>query len=171
MKNRRERLIYFCRLIVSLTLIIGILLGNWITGIRIRGIVSDELSNQRFSILPGNNAGSGFSLTPKGNKIIRPFSIFSVNTWIPSACRQTERIGNTCTGGQPGSAFHLYPCQRISAFLGTPDGEFQRNRSLLQYDRRHGGHYQYHTQRSVRNGGHHGRATGSLWSMIRWWPA
>jgi carboxyl-terminal processing protease len=56
-------------LIVSLTLIIGILLGNWITGIRIRGIVSDELSNQRFSILPGNNAGSGFSLTPKSNKI------------------------------------------------------------------------------------------------------
>lgn len=56
-------------LIISLTLIIGILLGNWITGIRIRGIVSDELSNQRFSILPGNNAGSGFSLAPKSNKI------------------------------------------------------------------------------------------------------
>ncbi len=56
-------------LIISLTLIIGILLGNWITGIRIRGMVSDELSNQRFSILPGNNSGSGFSLTPKSNKI------------------------------------------------------------------------------------------------------
>ena len=69
MKNWRERLYILMPLIISLTLIIGILLGNWITGIRIRGIVSDELSNQRFCILPGNNAGSGFSLTPKSNKI------------------------------------------------------------------------------------------------------
>ncbi len=69
MKKRRERLFILMPLIISLTLIIGILLGNWITGIRIRGIVSDELSNQRFSILPGNNAGSGFSLSPKSNKI------------------------------------------------------------------------------------------------------
>ncbi len=69
MKDRRNRLIILMPLIISLTLIIGILLGNWITGIRIRGMVSDELSNQRFSILPGNNSGSGFSLTPKSNKI------------------------------------------------------------------------------------------------------
>ncbi len=69
MRKRRDRLIIFLPLIVSIALIIGILLGNWITGIRIRGIVSDEISNQKFSIRPGNNAGSGFSLTPKGNKI------------------------------------------------------------------------------------------------------
>ena len=69
MRNKRDRLIIWLPLIVSIALIIGILLGNWITGIRIRGIVSDEISNQRFSIRPGNNAGSGFSLTPKGNKI------------------------------------------------------------------------------------------------------
>jgi len=69
MRNRRERLIIFLPLIVSVALIIGILLGNWITGIRIRGIVSDEMNNQRFSIRPGNNSGSGFSLTPKGSKI------------------------------------------------------------------------------------------------------
>ncbi len=69
MRNRRDRLIIFLPLIVSIALIIGILLGNWITGIRIRGIVSDEISNQKFSIRPGNSAGSGFSLTPKGNKI------------------------------------------------------------------------------------------------------
>lgn len=69
MNKRRNRLIVFMPLIVSVALIIGILLGNWITGIRIRGIVSDEISNQRFSIRPGNNAGSGFSLTPKGNKV------------------------------------------------------------------------------------------------------
>ncbi|MBE9517161.1 MAG: S41 family peptidase [Bacteroidetes bacterium] len=69
MSKRRSRLIIWMPLIVSIALIIGILLGNWITGIRIRGIVSDEISNQRFSIRPGNSAGSGFSLTPKGNKI------------------------------------------------------------------------------------------------------
>ena len=69
MRKRRDRLIVFMPLIVSVALIIGILLGNWITAIRIRGIVSDEISNQRFSIRPGNNAGSGFSLTPKGNKV------------------------------------------------------------------------------------------------------
>jgi carboxyl-terminal processing protease len=69
MRNRRERLIIFLPLIVSATLIIGILLGNWITGIRIKGILSDEINNQGFSIHPGNNSGSGFSLTPKGNKI------------------------------------------------------------------------------------------------------
>ena len=69
MRNRRSKLIIWMPLIVSMALIIGILLGNWITGIRIRGIVSDEISNQRFSIRPGNSAGSGFSLTPKGNKI------------------------------------------------------------------------------------------------------
>jgi len=69
MTNRRKRLIIWMPLLLSLTLIIGILLGNWITSIRIRGIVSDEISNQRFSIRPGNNAGSGFSLTPRGNKV------------------------------------------------------------------------------------------------------
>ena len=69
MSKRRNRLIIWMPLIVSVALIIGILLGNWITAIRIRGIVSDEISNQRFSIRPGNNAGSGFSLTPKGNKV------------------------------------------------------------------------------------------------------
>ena len=69
MRNRRDRLVVLLPLIVSVALIIGILLGNWITGIRVRGIVSDEISNQRFSIRPGNSSGSGFSLSPKGNKI------------------------------------------------------------------------------------------------------
>ena len=69
MKNRRDRLVIFMPLIISLVLIIGILLGNWITGLRVRGIVSDEMNNQRFSIRPGNQSGSGFTLTPKSNKI------------------------------------------------------------------------------------------------------
>ena len=68
-KNRRDRLIIYLPIIVSIALIIGILLGNWITGIRIRSIVSDEITNQKFSIRPGSNSGSAFSLTPRGNKI------------------------------------------------------------------------------------------------------
>ncbi len=95
-KNRRDRLIIFLPIIVSVALIIGILLGNWITGIRIRSIVSDEITNQKFSILPGNNLSSGFSLTPKGNKIssalqyilneyVDTISIFNLNESVMPA--------------------------------------------------------------------------------------
>jgi carboxyl-terminal processing protease len=56
-------------LLLSMALVLGILLGNWITGIRIRSIVTDEVNKQKFSIRPGTNHGSGFALTPKGNKI------------------------------------------------------------------------------------------------------
>jgi carboxyl-terminal processing protease len=69
MRNRRDRLIIFTPLIISLVLIIGILLGNWITNIRYRGMGPDELGNQRLIIRPGSTSGSPFSLTPKGNKI------------------------------------------------------------------------------------------------------
>ncbi|MCK5135632.1 MAG: PDZ domain-containing protein [Bacteroidales bacterium] len=69
MRNRRDRLIIFLPVLISITLITGIMLGNWITGIRIRNIVTDEVNKQKFSIRPGLNVGSGFSLSPKGNKI------------------------------------------------------------------------------------------------------
>jgi len=69
MKNKRNRLIIFLPLIISVTLIVGILAGNWITGIRVRSIVTDEVNKQKFSIRPGHNSGSGFSLAPKGNKV------------------------------------------------------------------------------------------------------
>ena len=69
MKKKRDRLIIFLPLIISVTLIVGILAGNWITGIRVRNIVTDEVNKQKFSIRPGLNSGSGFSLAPKGNKI------------------------------------------------------------------------------------------------------
>jgi len=69
MKTKRNRLIIFLPLIISVTLIVGILAGNWITGIRVRNIVTDEVNKQKFSIRPGLNSGSGFSLAPKGNKI------------------------------------------------------------------------------------------------------
>lgn len=69
MKTKRERVIVFMPVIISVALIVGILVGNWITGIRIRSIVTDEVNKQRFSIRPGNNSGSGFSLTTRNNKI------------------------------------------------------------------------------------------------------
>ncbi len=69
MKTKRERVIVFLPIIVSITLIIGILVGNWITEIRIRGIVTDEVNKQKFSIRPGNTLGSGLTLSPRSNKI------------------------------------------------------------------------------------------------------
>lgn len=83
MKNKRERVIVFLPLIVSIALIVGILLGNWITGIRIRSIVTDEVNRQKFSIRPGNNSGSGFSLTPKGSKISSALQ-YIVNEYVDS---------------------------------------------------------------------------------------
>lgn len=67
MKINRDRLIVFLPVIISLALVVGILLGNWITQIRVRSIVTDEVNKQRFSIRPGS--GGGLSLAPKGNKI------------------------------------------------------------------------------------------------------
>jgi carboxyl-terminal processing protease len=67
MKSKRDRLIVFLPVIISLALVAGILVGNWITGIRVRSIVTDEVNKQRFSIRPGG--GGGLSLAPKGNKI------------------------------------------------------------------------------------------------------
>ena len=67
MKIKREKIVIFLPLIISLAILVGIVLGNWITTIRIRSIVTNEVSKQNFSIRPG--AHSGFSLTPKGNKI------------------------------------------------------------------------------------------------------
>ena len=67
MKFKREKIVVFLPVIISLAVLVGIVLGNWITSIRIRSIVTNEVSRQNFSIRPGAN--SGFSLTPKANKI------------------------------------------------------------------------------------------------------
>jgi len=69
MKIKKEKLIVFLPVIISLAVVLGIILGNWITTIRIRSIVSNEVSRQNFSIIPGTHSGSGFSLGPKNNKI------------------------------------------------------------------------------------------------------
>jgi carboxyl-terminal processing protease len=68
-RSKKERWMMWLPLMISAALIVGILVGNWITGIRIRSIVTDEVNKQRFSIRPGLNSGSGFSLTPRANKI------------------------------------------------------------------------------------------------------
>jgi len=69
MRTKRERLIIFLPLIISMTLIVGILVGNWITTIRVKSIVTDEFNKQKFSIRPGITGGGGFGLSPRGNKI------------------------------------------------------------------------------------------------------
>ncbi len=102
-------------LLLSLTLIIGILLGNWITSIRIRGIVSDEISNQRFSIRPGNAGGSGFSLTPKGNKISSALQ-YILNEYV-----DTVSIGNLNEAVMPALVDKLDPHS-----IYIPATDFQR---------------------------------------------
>jgi len=115
MSNKRSRLIIWMPLIVSMALIIGILLGNWITGIRIRGIVSDEISNQRFSIRPGNAAGSGFSLTPKGNKISSALQ-YILNEYV-----DTVTVGNLNEAVMPALVDKLDPHS-----IYIPATDFQR---------------------------------------------
>lgn len=83
MKIKREKLIVFLPVIISLAIVLGIVLGNWITTIRIRSIVTDEVTKQNFSIRPGANAGSGFSLTPKWNKISSALQ-YIVNEYVDS---------------------------------------------------------------------------------------
>ena len=69
MRTKRDRLIIFLPLIISITLIVGILAGNWITTIRVKNIVTDEVNKRNFSIRPGIAGGGGFGLSPRGNKI------------------------------------------------------------------------------------------------------
>lgn len=85
MKQKRDRLIVMLPVLISLALVVGILAGNWITGIRIRNIVTDEVNKQKFSIRPGG--GSGFSLTPKGNKISSALQ-YIVNEYVDTVSMQ-----------------------------------------------------------------------------------
>ena len=88
MKNKRDRLIIFLPVIISLALVVGILLGNWITGIRVRSIVTDEVNKQKFSIRPGFNSNSGFSLSPKGSKISSALQ-YIVNEYVDTVSMAT----------------------------------------------------------------------------------
>lgn len=74
MKIKKERLIIFLPLIVSIALVVGILLGNWITGIRIRSIVTDEVNKQKFSIRPGTVQEEHSPSLPEGTRSLPLFS-------------------------------------------------------------------------------------------------
>jgi carboxyl-terminal processing protease len=87
MKINRDKIIIFLPVLLSLVLIIGIVVGNWITGIRVRSIVSDEVSKQNFSIRPGLNVGSGFSLVPRSNKITSAIQ-YILNEYVDSVSLQ-----------------------------------------------------------------------------------
>ncbi len=67
--KKRDKLIILLPVLLSTALITGVLLGNWMTGIRIRSIVSDEVSKQKFSIRPGSGNGQGFSLNQRNSKV------------------------------------------------------------------------------------------------------
>jgi carboxyl-terminal processing protease len=114
MKNRRERLIVFMPLIISVALIIGILLGNWITGMRLKGMVTDEFNNQRFLIRPGNS-GSNFSLSPRGSKVTSALQ-YILNEYV-----DTVSMGNLNESLMPALVDNLDPHS-----MYIPASEFQR---------------------------------------------
>ena len=69
MKIKKEKIFIYLPVLLSLFLILGIVLGNWFCSIRVKSIVNQEFNKQHFSIRPGLNVGSGFSLNPKSDKI------------------------------------------------------------------------------------------------------
>ncbi len=115
MKTKREKAIILMPVIISVALVIGILLGNWITGIRIRSIVTDEVNKQRFSIRPGSSSGSGFSLTPRNNKISSAMQ-YIVNEYV-----DTVNLNNLNETVMPALVEKLDPHS-----IYIPATEFQR---------------------------------------------
>ncbi len=115
MNKKRNKLIIFLPLIISAALIVGILIGNWITGIRVRNIVTDEVNKQKFSIRPGLNGGSGFSLTPKGNKISSALQ-YIINEYV-----DTVSLNNLNESVMPALVDNLDPHS-----IYIPAKEFQR---------------------------------------------
>ena len=69
MKIKKEKIFIYLPVLLSLFLILGIVLGNWFCSLRVKSIVNQEFNKQHFSIRPGLNVGSGFSLNPKSDKI------------------------------------------------------------------------------------------------------
>lgn len=69
MKNKRNKLIIYGPLILAIVLIFGIFLGNIFTQLRVRNIISNEITRQTAKGRSGLMGGSGLSLTPKNDKI------------------------------------------------------------------------------------------------------
>jgi len=104
----------FLPLMISLALVIGILLGNWITGIRVRSIVTDEVSKQKFLIRPGLTTGSGL-LTTRTNKISSAIQ-YIVNDYV-----DTVSMSSLSESALPALLENLDP---HSTYI--PASEFQR---------------------------------------------
>ena len=115
MRSKRDRLIMLLPLLISVALVVGILAGNWITGIRIRSIVTDEVNKQKFSIRPGLNSGSGFSLTPRGNKISSALQ-YIINEYV-----DTVSVTNLNESVMPALVENLDPHS-----MYIPASDFQR---------------------------------------------
>jgi carboxyl-terminal processing protease len=101
-------------LIISLAVLIGILLGNWIAGIGFKSQVTDEYNNQRFLIRPGG-PGSSFQLTPKGNKVSSALQ-YILNEYV-----DTVSMNNLNESVMPALLDHLDPHS-----IYIPASEFQR---------------------------------------------
>ena len=69
MKFSRDKILLYLPVLLSLFLVAGIVLGNWFCSMRVKSIINNEFNKQHFSIRPGLNVGSGFSLSPKADKI------------------------------------------------------------------------------------------------------
>ncbi|HDR68545.1 MAG TPA: PDZ domain-containing protein [Bacteroidaceae bacterium] len=69
MKINKNKIYIYLPVLLSIFLVGGIVLGNWFCSLRVKSIVSSEFNKQHFSIKPGLNVGSGFSLNPKTDKI------------------------------------------------------------------------------------------------------
>nr|MDA3821151.1 S41 family peptidase [Bacteroidales bacterium] len=66
---KRDKLIIFGPIIIAVVLVLGILLGNYLTQMRVRNIISSEISRQTAgSKMSLGNVG-GFNLAPKNDKI------------------------------------------------------------------------------------------------------
>ncbi|MCF8225235.1 MAG: S41 family peptidase [Bacteroidales bacterium] len=68
-KFKRDRWIIYGPLIIAVVLVIGILLGNLFTQLRVKSIISSEISRQSKSSKFNFGSSQGFSLTPRNDKI------------------------------------------------------------------------------------------------------
>jgi carboxyl-terminal processing protease len=67
--KNRDKLIIYGPIIIALAVVIGIVLGNYFTQLKVRSLISSEISRQTKSNRIGVGSGHGLSFTPKNDKI------------------------------------------------------------------------------------------------------
>ncbi len=67
--KNRDRLIIFGPIIIAVTMVTGIILGNVFTQLRLRSLINSEISRQTKSNRIGVGSGHGLSFTSKNDKI------------------------------------------------------------------------------------------------------